>query len=492
MPPMKVLKRIAPFAVIVAAALLLLYSPDIAPEHYTDLATFFRVEMLRQGYAGFSVAAVADGSVLYVDGFGREGSGAKIGPDTRLYVPAAAKSMEALAAYSLMRDQRLSIDRPVRDYLPWFSLGGDKGEPTIRDLLSHTSGVSDLSFDDAHPDAPTLESAVRYMVGAVARDVPGARFHYLDTDYQVLALAMEKAAGKGYATILSDRIFRPLGMKSSTGRPSAPLPKGNASFFALAIPRAAPSSPIGASSGYVVSTATDMGQYMAFLLGPEKFTRGPIAAHAVGALFDPLVSSAPYSFGLYLGKSEEGRFAYHDGSVEGFSSRIALWPDKKAGIAVLVAQSSLMQSLVSLPALTEGARRIMLDGSAARPFPLGRLYILMAVVALVHIIALALQTGGALRWGKEARDRCEAKGSKGPLRFAAFRCWSGIAVRAIIVALGPAALGLAFDRSLSWRMLFELEPGLATWCLSALLFGFLRNAARLAWIGGPAGFRRSR
>ena len=79
---MKVLKRIAPFVVIAAAALLLLYLPDIAPEHYSDLATFFRVEMLRQGYSGFSVAAVADGSVLYVDGFGKDGWGRKIGSDT--------------------------------------------------------------------------------------------------------------------------------------------------------------------------------------------------------------------------------------------------------------------------------------------------------------------------------------------------------------------------------------------------------------------------
>ena len=134
----------------------------------------------------------------------------------------------------------------------------------------------------------------------------------------------------------------------------------------------------------------------------------------------------------------------------------------------------------------------MLKGSAPRPFPLGRLYILLAVVASVHILALALQTGGALHWAKEVRDLCEAKGSGGPARFASVRCWTGIAARAAIVALCPLALGLAFGRALSWGTLFELEPGPATWAVSALMFGFLRNAARLAWIRGPAGFRRSR
>jgi hypothetical protein len=161
------------------------------------------------------------------------------------------------------------------------------------------------------------------------------------------------------------------------------------------------------------------------------------------------------------------------------------------GIAVLAAQGSLLQSLLSLPALTEGARRIMLEGSAPRPFPLGRLYILLAVVAVMHILVLAIQTGGAVRWAKEARDKAEAKGSNGPVRLASFRCWAGIAIRVAIFAACPAAIGLVFARVVSWKTLFELEPGLAAWCLSALMFAFLRNTARLVWIRGPAGFRRS-
>jgi CubicO group peptidase (beta-lactamase class C family) len=489
---MKVLKRLIPYAVIVAAALLLLYSPDIAPDRYTDLATFFRVEMKRQGYSGFSVAAVSDGSVLYVDGFGVDGSGRAIGADTPLFAPAAAKSMAALAAYSLVRDGSLSLDRPVRDYLPWFSLAGGRGEPSIRNLITHTTGLSDASFDDSHAAAGDLEAAVHSMVGAIPISRPGSSFHYIDTDYQALALAMEKAAGKPYAAILADRIFRPLGMKTSSARGSDPLPRGATSFFAIAMPRAAPRSAFGAPSGYVISTASDMGQYMAFLLGPEKFKRGPLPARLVPALFQPLLSGCPYGYGLFLGQSDGGRFAYHDGALDGFSSRIALLPDKRTGIAILAAQVSLLQSLVSLPALTDGARRIVLEGSAARPFPLGRLYILLAVAACVQLLALALQTGGALRWAKEVRDKTEAKGTRGPTRFAAFRSWAGIAIRAAIALGFPALIGLAFGRQVDWNILFELEPGLAVWCLSLCMFGILRNAARLVWLRGPSAFRRPR
>jgi CubicO group peptidase (beta-lactamase class C family) len=490
---MKFLRRIAPFAVVAVAILLLLYSPDIAPDHYTDLATFFRVERKRQGYSGFSVAVVDDGSILYVDGFGVDGSGAKIGPDTPLYAPALANSMAALSAYSLSLQGRLSLDKPVRGYLPWFAFAdGSGGDVTLRHLISHTSGLSDVSFDDVHTAAPDLEAAVRSMISARPSGRPGMRFQYIDTDYQALALAMEKATGKSYAAILSERVFAPLGMKSSSG--SAPFypPLGASSFFALPLSRPAVSSSFGASSGYVITTAADAGQYLAFLLGPEKFPHGSVPPRAVSALFEAPVPGFPYGYGFVLGQQSGSFAAFHDGSLDGFSSRVILWPDKRIGVVVLAAQSSLLQSRLALPAMAAGVRRIILEGSAPRPFPLGRLYILLAVVAVVSIFALVFQTSGALRWAKEIRDKAEAKGSRGPIRFAIFRSWSGIIVRVLILALLPAILGLAFEKTVSWRTLMQLEPGIVAWCMIICVLGALRNAARLAWIRGPAGFHRVR
>jgi len=488
---MKVLRRVLPFAVVAVATLLLLYSPDIAPERYTDLAAFFRVEMKRQGYSGFSVAAVADGSVLYVDGFGKDGSGAKIGPETPLYAPALAKSMAALSAYSLVRERRLSLDTPVRSFLPWLEFAdGSGGDVTIRHLISHTSGLSDRSFDDAHPSAPNLEAAVRSMIAARPSFSPGKRFQYIDTDYQALALVMEKATGKPYDELLNERVFAPLGLKSSSATAPFYPPLGSASFFALPLSRPAISSGFGASSGYVVTTASDAGQYIAFLLGPEKIGHGPVSARAVPGLFEAPVRGLPYGYGFYLGQQAGTRTVFHDGSLDGFSSRVVLWPDRKAGIVVLAAQSSLLQSLFALPALTGGALRIIQEGSSPRLFPLGRLYILLAVVAVVFILALVFQIAGALYWTKEVRDKAEAKGTRGPIRFAIFRCWIGISLRMGIIALCPVAIGLAFERAVSWKILMQLEPGLAAWCMIVCVLGILRNAARLAWIRGPAGFHR--
>ena len=490
---MKVLRRLAPFAVVAAAVLLLLYSPDIAPERYTDLATFFRVEMQRQGISGFSVAAVADGSVLYVDGFGTDGSGAAIESDTPLYAPALAKSMAAICAYSLSRRGSLSIDAPVRSYLPWFAFAdGSGGDVTLRHLISHTSGVSERAFDDYHPAAPDLEAAVRSLASARPFAAPGKAFQYIETDYQALALAMEAATGKAYAELVDERIFSPLGMRSSSASAPYSPPLGAASFFSLPLSRPPVSSSFGAASGYILTTASDAGQYLAFLLGPEKFARGPISARSVPALFEAQMAGAPYGYGFFLGSEAGLLSAYHDGVLDGFESRVVLWPEKRSGIVVLAAQCSLLQSLFALPAMTSGARRIMQEGSAPRPFPLGRLYILLAVVAAVSVLALVSQTQGALRWAKEVRDKAEAKGSRGPIRFAVARCWVGIACRTLVVVLFPSVIGLVFDRSLSWKALIQMESGLAAWLVILCVLGALRNAARLAWMRGPSTPGRAR
>ena len=67
-----------------------------------------------------------------------------------------------------------------------------------------------------------------------------------------------------------------------------------------------------------------------------------------------------------------------------------------------------------------------------------------------------------------------------------------MAVRAAIVLAFPAALALALDRAMSWKILLEIEPGLAAWCILACMFGFMRNVTRLAWLRSPGFFRRTR
>ncbi len=481
---MKAIRVILPFVVIIGAALLVLYSPDIAPEKYSDLASFFKVERMRQGISGYAVATVSKGEVLYIDGFGKDGDGNPISSNSKLVASAVEKSFISLALLSLVQDRVLSLDEPVRKYLPWFCFpDGSGSEVTIRNLVSHSAGVSDTGFDDLHEDASDLTAAAKKMISVQPSAPPGERFSYIDTGYQMLALVMESATKKSLPEIVDSRVFKALGMKSTSMAANERLPRGNGTFFSSAVPRDARYPSYGPPSGWTTTTAEDLSRYLAYLLAPEKTKRGPLSIRTVRSVFHPVLGELPYGFGWHLKSRGDGSYAYHDGAVDGFSSRILLNPAEGSAVAVLASQGSYLQSYFSLPALTEGAMRIIREGSTTRPFPLGRLYILLLVVAAVHLVVLGSQTGGALGWARDIKCRSEARGTRFPLRFALARSWFGIAVRAAIAVFLPLLVGALFDRSIGWRTVFAFEPGAAAWCLSACFFGAMRNVARIVWLG---------
>jgi len=492
----KILRGLLPVLVIAAAIVLLLYVPDIGPERYTDLATFFRVERKRQAFSGYAVAVVEKGSVLYVDAFGTDGAGTALTADTPLFIGDASASLAGATALSLVRDRKLDLDAPVRSYLPWFRFAdGSGGAVTIRHLLSHTSGVTNRGFDDERRFDPDLETAVRAFGKAWPVAAPGASFHYVEAGYQALGLAMEKASGKEYPDLVAERILRPLGMKHSSARPEslgAGASVGSACFFGMALPRNAAPRPFEAPSESAVSSASDLGLFLAFLAAPEKQRRPPFGPQAVRALFEPLEKNSDFGYGWVVGGAGEGRTATIEGSIEGFSSRIVVWPELDAAVAVVAAQSSLLQSVLSLPALVEGARTIVFEGSAARPFPLMRLHLLLLVMAFVHVAALALQTGGALGWAKEVRDKADARGARSPIVLAAVGTGLDIALCVAALVVAPRLMSLGFGQTVTWGSAFALEPSLAAWCSAACFFGLLRDISRLSWLKSSRGNVRIR
>jgi hypothetical protein len=80
----------------------------------------------------------------------------------------------------------------------------------------------------------------------------------------------------------------------------------------------------------------------------------------------------------------------------------------------------------------------------------------------------------------------------GPVVFAIFHSSLGIALRILFVVFTPRVISLCFGRTVTWKIAFSLEPGIAAWCISACFFGVLRNAARIAWLKGAVAFRRVR
>lgn len=133
-------------------------------------------------------------------------------PDKVVPIASSTKWLTGALIMSLADDGILSLDDPVSKYLPSFS--GDKSQITIRQLMSHTSGLI--------PEAPclanlftTLDACVAEIAGTPLIAAPGTELRYGGASMQVAGRVAEVAAGKNWVMLFRDRIAAPLEMAST-------------------------------------------------------------------------------------------------------------------------------------------------------------------------------------------------------------------------------------------------------------------------------------
>lgn len=147
-------------------------------------------------------------------------SGRAADPDARFRAGSTTKVVTAAVVLQLAAEGRIGLGTPVQKYLP--GLLPDTFEPvTVRQLLNHTSGIQagdgfGDTFEDAHAhrfDTLTPREVVASAVAKGPEFAPGTRQDYLNINYTVLGLLIEKVTGHGYAHEAARRILRPAGMR---------------------------------------------------------------------------------------------------------------------------------------------------------------------------------------------------------------------------------------------------------------------------------------
>ncbi|HEV8178232.1 MAG TPA: serine hydrolase domain-containing protein [Gemmatimonadales bacterium] len=177
---------------------------------------------VRQGvYPGAVVVIGRRDSVLYARGYGHftwNPSSAVPTPDSTLWdIASITKVMGTTSAAMRMVDtRRLSLDAPVRQYLPQFS-GGPKDRVTVRMLLDHTSGLR--SYVPFFKQARTREAAKALLYAEPLVRQPGNSAVYSDLNAILMGLVLESVSGLPLDSLVTREVFRPLELQSTTFRP---------------------------------------------------------------------------------------------------------------------------------------------------------------------------------------------------------------------------------------------------------------------------------
>jgi CubicO group peptidase (beta-lactamase class C family) len=221
MPGMRTLRFALAAALAVLPAVLVAQSAAVATKPDVD-AVFARFSTSTPGCA---VGVAAPGSPILAKGYGMADleHDVPIAADTILEAGSVSKQFTAAAVLLLARDGKLSIDDPVRKYIPELP---DYGMPLlIRHMLNHTSGLRDWGSVAAiagwprttrvYTHAHVLEIASRQQS---LNFPPGARWSYSNTGFNLAAIIVARVSGMTFAEFTRERIFEPAGMTHTSWR----------------------------------------------------------------------------------------------------------------------------------------------------------------------------------------------------------------------------------------------------------------------------------
>ncbi|MEO8480664.1 MAG: serine hydrolase [Acidobacteriota bacterium] len=175
----------------------------------------------------------------------------------------------APAIMQLVEEGRLRLSDPVVTYLPEFT-GGGRERVTIRDLLTHMSGLPpDLDLRTAWTGR---ETAIRMAASEPLQGPPGQRFVYSDINFVLVAEIVARVRRQPFETVVRDRVLAPLGMHDTTFLPPASWRPRTAPTDATT-PRGTVHDPtarrMGGVAGHagVFGTAADLARFCRMMLG---------------------------------------------------------------------------------------------------------------------------------------------------------------------------------------------------------------------------------
>ena len=291
---------------------------------------------------------------IVASGLADLGSGRRMAPADRFRVGSLTKPMVAIVILQLADEGRLALDDPVARFLPGILPDADR--ITLRQLLNHTSGIGDYTDDPSFLSAAlanpsrvwTPQELIAIAAGMPRIFAPGAadRWDYSNTNYILLGLIAEEAAGQSIATLLQTRVFEEVGMASTYYSEEASLraPFAQGYIDLNGIPNLAAgtlvSPTVAGAAGAVVSTAGDLVRFV------EALAAGTLVSSTSHAALLTTVAASrvrlpgesfdfEYGLGVLVGDGWVG----HDGAIPGYET-VAYAKTGVGTVVVLVNKST--------------------------------------------------------------------------------------------------------------------------------------------------------
>ncbi|MGQ9471397.1 MAG: serine hydrolase domain-containing protein [Candidatus Aminicenantales bacterium] len=179
---------------------------------------FLNAQMKQWEVPGMGVGAVKNGQVILAEGFGYRNLAQKlpVTPNTLFAIGSATKAFTTMGLGLLVEEGKIEWDKPVRQYLPEFKLRDEIATErlTVRDFVCHRSGLPrhEALWYGSSFSRKDIVKRLRYL--NFSADIRST-FQYNNLMFLTAGYLIEKLTNSSWEEFTRQRIFEPLGMKSS-------------------------------------------------------------------------------------------------------------------------------------------------------------------------------------------------------------------------------------------------------------------------------------
>jgi CubicO group peptidase (beta-lactamase class C family) len=308
---------------------------------------YLHAVMEKKKIPGISLVVVRDGHIIKAEGYGYANVelDAKASPDTIYQSGSTAKQFTAAGILLLAEDGKLGLDDRLSKHFPdgpsaWHRI-------TIRQLLTHTSGIKDYEGQNDIDLRRDYDEAalLKVMMGLPIQFEPGSQWSYSNSGYLILGLLTSKLAGRHWSEFQAERLFKPLGMTTTRVISEKDIVRNRAAGYELDDKGELKNQDWVAPSlnrladGAIYYTVKDLAAWES-ALHAGRFLK----PESLEAWWTPVKlangTTYQYGFGWDIAEQRGQRLIEHGGSWQGFRAAIARYVDQGLMVAVLTNLSS--------------------------------------------------------------------------------------------------------------------------------------------------------
>ncbi|MFY8273171.1 serine hydrolase domain-containing protein [Pseudoalteromonas sp. SSDWG2] len=316
--------------------------------------------------AALSIVHTSHPSVALGFGKTKLRKGRQVDVNTRFRLASVSKTFAGSLAAKLAAQGVITLDAPVRDYLPEIRSSRYNEDLKVYHLLSHASGLVPNAYDNLIESRMPYEDIVERLLKVEPLCQPGQCYGYQNVMFSLVGDVIERASGMDYQTWMNEFIFRPLRMRdASVGYQGMvaddnfayPHVRGRKAWHTARLKKnyykVLPAAGVNASAADMVQwLKAQLGLYPSVL--PQQALHSQVQPYTLTSkekrrrVWREHVTQAHYGLGWRIYEYDKETIYYHSGWVQGYRTDIVIIPRLDVGFSLLLnAESGVINDLTT-------------------------------------------------------------------------------------------------------------------------------------------------